>query len=218
MSLIFEIPPGTSSQVYLRFPYASAVCHGKYVCRICTVIFLFPSKKSLSRSNSRLRPNYRVYCVHNYLLQRSVIPSHTFTGEVLVSLKHRAYLIKRHPYCSTERVLNMCRANFIRGLRAFSLHVPMQIMLATSASVLSRWWWMCSGLTPPPDRCQGPVPGSSERRIWRFLSSQSNFFCIKDCTGTRPTHHREMAIRRVGDLLNGVSGDRCCDALHVTLH
>ena len=104
MSLIVEIPPGSSSQVYLRFPYASAVCYGKYVCRICTVIFLFPSKKSLSRSNGRLRPNYRVYCVHNYLLQRSVIPSHTFTGEVLVSLKHRAYLIKRHPYCSTERV------------------------------------------------------------------------------------------------------------------
>ena len=23
-----------------------------------------------------------------------------------------------------------------------------------------------------------------------------------------------MAIRRVGDLLNGVSGDRCCDAVH----
>ena len=29
----------------------------------------------------------------------------------------------------------MCRANFIRGLREFPLHVPMQIMLATSASV-----------------------------------------------------------------------------------
>ncbi|KNH07885.1 hypothetical protein XU18_1517 [Perkinsela sp. CCAP 1560/4] len=120
-------------------------------------------------------------------------------------------------YCATQLILNMCRANFIRGLREFPLHVPMQIMLATSASVLSRWWWMCSGLTPPPDTCQGPVPGSSERRIWRFLSSPSNFFCIKDCTGTRPTHHREMAILRVGDLLNGVSGDRCWDAVHVTL-
>ena len=90
------------------------------------------------------------------------------------------------------------------------IHPPLSII---SICVLSRWWWMCSGLTPPPDTCQGPVPGSSERRIWRFLSSPSNFFCIKDCTGTRPTHHREMAIHRVGDLLNGVSGDRCCDAI-----
>ena len=33
---------------------------------------------------------------------------------------------------------------------------------------------------------------------------QVTVFCIKDCAGTRPTHHREIAIRRAGDLLNGV--------------